>query len=533
MISRSQQYPVARRALRALLILVKTFSEQLAANDSPNSPQPYGKSNSLLSNVKDVLERVANGRSLDGLMDAFARVVRGLTDAPPCSAESSTQNDDSVPPSPAATAPVSLAEEVVLPARPKGKRNKKARTREKKAAERAAAQLAQAAALAEMQAAAAQSAQAAAAAVERTWGARRAYFVRLAEWLDRALDYGAVDEVLGTLVEEGVALLGGATPGTAPEGSVEQAAEEAAEACRREFAADVARLANEFIAHVTAIQNDAATAGILRSLPALDKALSDLFAESTGFKTWVPWAAWAVPRILRMLPVDALPIPVLEGHTPSSSGTFTPTPDASAVIISSDTEVRVDTNAEHVHIHVGGIGARAESIAYTTSRAGTCMQKDTGTLTLKSGVTLALDLALAPNSPDTSRSGAPPFRVLAVDATLDAAALRIAQSTNWLLTTRVGQHFSVPGITRLMQRGVEARVRASLESLAEGLGVVALAARKRGGARQVDAGGDDENTARKLGDWWCALLAHAPALFRRTPAAHMDTDTWKSAAFDF
>ena len=163
MISCSQQYPAARRALRALLTLVRTFSEQLTANDSPNyPPKPYGKSDPFLSNVKDVLERVANGRPLDGLIDAFARVVRGLTDVPPCSAESSTQNDDSAPPSPTAAAPVSLAPEVILPPRPKGKRNKKARTREKKAAERAAAQLAQAATLAKMQAAAAQRAQAAA-----------------------------------------------------------------------------------------------------------------------------------------------------------------------------------------------------------------------------------------------------------------------------------------------------------------------------------------------------------------------------------
>ena len=161
------------------------------------------------------------------------------------------------------------------------------------------------------------------------------------------------------------------------------------------------------------------------------------------------------------------------------------------------------------------------------------MQKDTGTLTLKRSTTLALDLALAPNVPDTSRSGTPPFRVLGVDATLDAAALRVVQSTHWLLTTRVGQPFAVPGIARLVQRAVEARVRTALEGLAMGLGAVSQAVRVRGDARQLDAGGDDENNAAKLCDWWCALLAHAPAFFGRPPA-HLDVqDTWKSAAFDF
>lgn len=78
--------------------------------------------------------------------------------------------------------------------------------------------------------------------MERTWGARRAYFVRLAEWVNRALDDDAVEEVLGTVVDEGIALLGKPLPATA------------AESCWREFAADVTRLASKLIAHPATIQ---------------------------------------------------------------------------------------------------------------------------------------------------------------------------------------------------------------------------------------------------------------------------------------
>ncbi|KJA16676.1 hypothetical protein HYPSUDRAFT_206863 [Hypholoma sublateritium FD-334 SS-4] len=519
--SRSQRHPAARRALRALFTLVHTFAEQLAASDSP---QPYSKGDALLSTVKDVLERAAQGRTLDALLDAFARVVRGLAEAPPCSSDgSTTQNDDdSAPPSPAAEPAAALADEASVPPKPKGKRNKKARTREKKAAERAAAQRAQAAALAEVQAAAALRAGAAAAAVERTWGERRAYVGRLAACMERALGDDAVEEEeVHALVAEGVALLAPSAGSAAPDGSVEQAAERS----RRAFAADVARLARELTAHAAAFQNDATTAAVLRALPALDSALSALFAESSGFKTWVAWAAWAAPRVLRMLPADALPIPVLEGNTSSASGTFTPGPGASAVVITDTMEVRVDAAAaEDVHIYIDGISARASRIAYTTTRPGALYaQHDAGALTLPGGASLSLAIALAPGP-----GPAQPFRVVGVDAALAAPTLRIVQSAHWLLATRVGQAFLAPALARLAQRAVEARVRGALEGLAVGLGGVALASRA-GEEEEAESG------AAKVGRWWCALLA----LFGRTARRDLgvqtttDTDTWKSAAFDF
>lgn len=71
------------------------------------------------------MERVAQGRTLDGLLDSFARVVRGLAEAPSCTEGSTTQNDDSAPPSPSAETPAPLADEVALPPKPKGKRNLK------------------------------------------------------------------------------------------------------------------------------------------------------------------------------------------------------------------------------------------------------------------------------------------------------------------------------------------------------------------------------------------------------------------------
>ncbi|KAF5318449.1 hypothetical protein D9619_010687 [Psilocybe cf. subviscida] len=399
---RVQKDAPSRGAMKAIIILVHKYSQKameaaqkateavvenaslgkevitdVAGEGSQGSsnypPQPYastkenrpffdGPTDGLLQGFKEVLQRIAKGHSLDGLIAAVATIIDNLKDAPSSvNQEISSAIDDkmaqSATSSDFATQPPSPVDETLVARQPglaaptsqpgkKSKKNKKARAREKKALEK---QLSDSITPTTSQdgLSPAPSQSGNVGFLKPIENPIRVYFSRLGAFLDRALDehergWAASKEgskALEALFDDGVNLLNAVGEVVSEAGddipddksasspTMEAGAKTSSQGGddgRNKFKEDLATLFKEVDAYISAVRRDTTTMKLLRLLEIFGEDLSGLVSKGAksgssklmrnvaSLGSWSSWVGWTIPRVLRMLPSGVIPIPSIE-----------------------------------------------------------------------------------------------------------------------------------------------------------------------------------------------------------------------------
>ena len=386
MILRAQKDVASRSAMRAILVLARKYADKFASgadvaastindvagqasgsisniysNSSQYPPNPYppkfnldSHSVTLLQDMKEMLERLGKNHALDGLLAAFEKVVCDLNAAPVVLVDQINKEVESK----AGVAGLDL----VQPA--KG-------------------------------------------------GFLREYFTRIGDYIDKGLDdpgwvmskEGA--EVLERLFDDGVELIGivGDSVVEVGEDVISPETDHTSrtdEDIRVQFRKDFKIFMEEAEAYVSAVKNDKTTMQIFRTLDTLGDDLAGLLQK--GFDAlggWTHWIGWALPRLMRILPRGAIPIPSVEiktknlegglyalfvqglagGREEEESSSFRTKLIPDEVVLKEWTEVRIDMaererdlagpaskpgvqTTSRIHIQMDGVRAKVEGMSY-------------------------------------------------------------------------------------------------------------------------------------------------------------------------
>jgi hypothetical protein len=392
-ILRAQKDVASRSAMRAILVLAQKYADKLASgadvatstvkdvaeqtsesisqiysSSSQYPPIPYppkfspdSHSVTLLQNMKEILERLGKNHALDGLLAALKKVVCDLN-----------------------AAPVELVDQINKGI--EGKIGFAGDDQEHPAKER------------------------------QSSSPLREYFARIGAYLDKGLDdpgwvmskEGA--EVLEGLFDDGVELIGIVSESVVevgedvirPEG--DQTPRMDKEDIRVQFRKDFKVFMEEAEAYVSAVENDKTTMQIFRALDTLGDDLSGLLQKGRygldWLGGWTHWIGWAIPRLMRLLPRGAIPIPSVEiktknlegglyalfvkglaGGRGEEEGSFGSKLIPDEVVLKEWTEVRIDMaererslagpaskpgvqTTSRVHIHMDGVRAKVEDMSY-------------------------------------------------------------------------------------------------------------------------------------------------------------------------
>ena len=517
----------------AILILTRKYTEKIASasetvsevltdalkqtKDSFNSaegsqapnypPHPYSSpkheekrpffdvtSDALLTNIRDMLQRLAGGYSMDSLLSAFSRVVQGLNDIPLVFedevnetikeklASSAPTASKSTPPSPEVPSSTPLPPGGGGKGKNKGKRRKK----QKSKAEKESPLLPSESPVEESPGDATLTEEEEKGnTTETASNPFRAYFSRVGEYLDKALgDPGwamskDAAKALEVLFDDGVELVNVVDESVLEVGAkiVDSASTSKGtgeDEARRKFKNDLISLMNESEAYIAAFEKDRTTMKLLHALDALGGDLIALFsiggrqgqrgvAESIKrMQGWTSWVGWAIPRILQMFPLAAIPIPSIEIKTANFEGalqslfvqnlahgettTASGDPIASSfvpdeVVLKEWSELRIDmadykrplgssvgptsnrVNSVHttsgIHMHIDGVRARVEGLGYYFKYTGVCgfEYQDEGVLSVDVGMGslhegLGADLEIEIESDSTPlESASPTFEI--------------------------------------------------------------------------------------------------------------------------
>ena len=384
MVLRAQKDVASRAAMRAILVLAQKYADKFASgadvaastikdvaeqasesiseiysSSSQYPPVPYppkidldSHSVTLLQDMKEMLERLGKNHALDGLLAALKKVVCDLN-----------------------VAPVVLADQIN-----KGVESK--------------------------------TGFAGVDQVQPAKGPLRGYFARIGAYLDKGLDdpgwvmskEGA--KILEGLFDDGVELTGvvGDTVVEVGKDVISPEAPRMDEDIRVQFRKDFKVFMEEAEAYVSAVENDKTTMQIFRALDTLGDDLSGLLQKGRygfdGLGGWTHWIGWAIPRLMRILPRGAIPIPSVEIKTKNLEGglyalfvqglaggrgegedSFRTKLIPDEVVLKEWTEVRIDMaererphvgpatqpgvqTTSRVHIHMDGVRAKVEGMSY-------------------------------------------------------------------------------------------------------------------------------------------------------------------------
>ena len=245
----------------------------------------------------------------------------------------------------------------------------------------------------------------------------RVYFARIGTYLNKGLDdpgwvmskKGA--KILEGLFDDGVKLIGIVGDSVVevgdnvirPEGDDQTSRMD--DDIRVQFKKDFKIFMEEAEAYVSAVGNDKTTMQIFRALDTLGDDLSGLLQKGRygfeGLGGWTHWIGWAIPRLMRILPRGAIPIPSVEIKTKNlegglyalfvqglagrreeeEEGSFRTKLIPDEVVLREWTEVRIDMaererplanpvskpgvqTTSRVHIHMDGVRAKVEGMSY-------------------------------------------------------------------------------------------------------------------------------------------------------------------------
>lgn len=341
-----------------------------------DSKEGSGPFKAALFDLKALLERIGQGHSLDNLLSKFGRVVKDLNNLPVEVSKSLDEETCGLTQNPGGKGkgknnkrnliPVSTSNASIETVKPstvwKGGKKKKRKGGNGRGAKTQEQELI--------------SRQTTidggdeAEVVEKTEkrkteqpNAIRSYFIRLGDYIGRAVEEpGWVTSRTGQsdlerLLEDGLELInvvgvvvadigGGVAEGAfsasvqdtnATEGRSQGEALE----LRRQFRAHAKEFIDELEKYIAVVENDRSTMKLLRAFDALGSSTSDLFFSGSGSPAnterrgrkqnkrptlrkrvwstlqWTEWLGWALPKIIRMIPFNALPIPSMEAKSES------------------------------------------------------------------------------------------------------------------------------------------------------------------------------------------------------------------------
>ncbi|KAF8799742.1 hypothetical protein BYT27DRAFT_7119732 [Phlegmacium glaucopus] len=423
-ISCAQKDVGSRAAMRAILVLARKYADRIASfadvaastvdDVAEQVSESFSKNHSststeyppsvdpqivtLLQDIKEMLERLGKGHSLDRLLAALKKVVRELNKVPIVLVDEINKEIEDK---------AGYAE--MQRAKAKGKNKKRGRKK---------------------------------GASSNKQNPLRAYFARIGAYLDRGLDdpgwvmskEGA--EILEGLFDNGVELLGVVGESIIEVGEeiinpdVDQTAQIDQET-RVRFKKDFEGFMKEAEAYVSAVGNDKTTMQIFQALDALEGDLSGLLKQGVkkgrrgfaGLGDWIHWIGWAVPRLTQMLPRGAIVIPSVEIKTNNIEGGLYALfvqglaggrgereggigtqliPDE--IVLKEWTEMRIDMaererpfaaplskpglqTTSRVHMHMDGIRAKVEGMGYYFKYLGGLIDyEDAGLLSVDVGM---------------------------------------------------------------------------------------------------------------------------------------------------
>ncbi|KAH9477708.1 hypothetical protein JR316_0009934 [Psilocybe cubensis] len=434
-----------------------TYPPQPYPQSQSTKPTVDVKSDEILRDLKEVAQRVAQGHSLDGLFTAFGHVIRDLNDVPEIIATESQNtlnkkaSSSSSTPEPQSPTPQPLG--VPAPTTGSRKKNKKARKKQRAALQQALSSPA-------ISPSQSQDETPSTPVEEEKHGISnpnpfRVYIGRLGAYLDRAIDEpgwaASADgaNALEALFDEGaelvsvvgdsvinvaedVAIEPSGTTGDSPQHNLSHE-----EKAKRRFKHDIVALSNEIEAYISSLENDKTTMGLVRAFEALGGDFSSLVSQGAqqsrrtlmqslaGMRGWTAWVGWAIPRLLRMLPTSAIPVPSIEAKTDTmevalqalfvqgiAKGTLDHEPVESSlvpdeVVLREWTEVKIDMAEENddgeslsgttlhpgvqttsrLRLHMDGVRARVEGMGYYFKyKGGIVGYEDEGVISVDVGM---------------------------------------------------------------------------------------------------------------------------------------------------
>ncbi|KDR72634.1 hypothetical protein GALMADRAFT_270594 [Galerina marginata CBS 339.88] len=391
-LSRIQEHPASRSAMRSIVILVRKYAEVITSasetatgiledaigqtrvtfNEAERTypPQPYGQgskdqklfidisSDAVLQDLKIMLQRMAKGHSLDGMIKAFSRVVKDIEEVPLIvgdelhttiaknMAQSSADPTSPHPPSPETTSNVLNENEESKSKKKKKKKSKKKHSLHIDNQPSSPTAISPS----ESQNSLIESPTVIESPVfkeeERTIadGSNpvQIYFSHLGTYLDKSLeedsDWVTSEEgwkTLEDLFDDGVELINvvGESVIEVEEELVDVKEDQTVDPrdqIRRRFKGDLKSLMNEVDAYAASLESDKTTVDLVHALDALGDDLSGLLSQSSngqsliqnisGMRGWSSWIGWAIPRLLRLIPTTTIPVPFIEVKTPTMEG---------------------------------------------------------------------------------------------------------------------------------------------------------------------------------------------------------------------
>ena len=410
MIARAQSNVPSRAAMRAILVLAKKYADKIAssadiaasavsdiaeqASESffkntssqypPNPYPPLSQSTAfnldphtatLLKDMKEMLERLGKGHSLDELLAALKKVVLDLNEAPVVLVGKINKEIEDK------TAGSQQLQQ-------KGKNKKEPSSANQKSSTEDSPKDSMTASI--------------------QGSPLHAYFARIGAYLDKGLDDpGWVMSKDGTEILEGLYDNGVELMGIVGESVVEVGAENSGmdKDIQVRFQKDLKTFIKEAKAYVSAVENDKTTMQIFRALDTLGDDLSELVSQGVkkgrhgfvGLGGWTHWISWAIPRLMQMLSRSAIPIPSVEIKTKNVEGglyalfvqglaggrvgredTFGTKLIPDQVVLKEWTEVRIDMaerervlsskpgvqTTSRLHMHMDGVRAKVEGMGY-------------------------------------------------------------------------------------------------------------------------------------------------------------------------
>ncbi|KAJ3514706.1 hypothetical protein NLJ89_g2228 [Agrocybe chaxingu] len=370
-IARIQKDKASRSAMRVILTLARKYTAKMAtvsniaadtiidaareAKDALQSnseeptypPHPYETSkakepiidvtsDNILFDFKDILQRLGKQHSLDGLVSAFGRVIQDLNEAPSILGEDATNTFEDKLDSAVTEAQSATEGEIPPMFSQPGKGHGKAKKNKKRKKQKTQNGEQQAQLPSPISPSNSQDTYFSPFSEQGVTNPIGTYFARVGAFLDKGLDEpgwamskdGASS--LEMLFDDGVDLINvvgetvldtadEVTQTPSPTSHTEKPVADkssTSDELRRQFKKDLQMLISEIDVYLSAVEGDKATMRLVHAVEDLRSDFTVLVSQSprsgmqalSSILSWTDWIAWGIPRLLRMLPANAIPI---------------------------------------------------------------------------------------------------------------------------------------------------------------------------------------------------------------------------------
>ncbi|KAJ6590538.1 hypothetical protein DFH09DRAFT_207053 [Mycena vulgaris] len=297
-----------------------------------------------------------------------------------------------------------------------------------------------------------------------------------------------------------------------------------------QWAQDVRSLVAESQFFVQALESDAATQRLVKSLHGILTAIRGL-AQDAVFSGRRKWSeellkdalGWLLPRVLKS--VRTLPMPRVEFQNSTLDIAVDALLLTSASSLAPDhiwvqnwSEVKVDMAASaapetssRTRIHIDGMRCAAHGFGYYVNYKGPLQYADEGVLDVDVGQPgavgqgLAVDLEIETTQQERNTPGAPLFRLVDVNVAVPGLAFAIKHSKHWILNNFALQPLAAPVVRLVLKSVLEQQIRSGVEW------VDRLVSATTEEAARINARKRAPGASPSAEDYWKAALLTAPA----------------------